>query len=396
MLTELLLRLFIKETPGRTEQAMRRRYGTLSGVVGICTNIALVAGKLAVGLVSGSISIIADAVNNLSDAASSIVTLVGFRMAAKPADREHPFGHARFEYLSGLVVSIMILLIGVELLKSSVDKIIHPEPINASLITVIVLLLSALLKLWQGSFYRTVGKRISSAALMASATDSMSDVVSTTAVLFSTAIAWQTGLQLDAYMGLAVAVFILYSGIKMIKETLSPILGEAPDEALVLEIEQRIKGYDGVIGMHDLMVHNYGPGNSFASAHVEVDAKADILKSHDLIDNIEREISRELGIQLVIHHDPVVTDDPELNELMAYVTGVVVGIDPSLNLHDFRIVRGPTHTNLIFDVVVPCGWATPHAELADAIAAQIKRRDPTLYAVITIDSSYISKNLPAR
>ncbi len=396
MLTELLLRLFIKETPGRTEQAMRRRYGTLSGVVGICTNVALVAGKLAVGLVSGSISIIADAVNNLSDAASSIVTLVGFRMAAKPADREHPFGHARFEYLSGLVVSIMILLIGVELLKSSVDKIIHPEPINASLITVIVLLLSALLKLWQGSFYRTVGKRISSAALMASATDSMSDVVSTTAVLFSTAIAWQTGLQLDAYMGLAVAVFILYSGIKMIKETLSPILGEAPDEALVLEIEQRIKGYDGVIGMHDLMVHNYGPGNSFASAHVEVDAKADILKSHDLIDNIEREISRELGIQLVIHHDPVVTDDPELNELMAYVTGVVVGIDPSLNMHDFRIVRGPTHTNLIFDVVVPCGWATPHAELADAIAAQIKRRDPTLYAVITIDSSYISKNLPAR
>ena len=396
MLTELLLRLFIKETPGRTEQAMRRRYGTLSGVVGICTNVALVAGKLAVGLVSGSISIIADAVNNLSDAASSIVTLVGFRMAAKPADREHPFGHARFEYLSGLVVSIMILLIGVELLKSSVDKIIHPEPINASLITVIVLLLSALLKLWQGSFYRTVGKRISSAALMASATDSMSDVVSTTAVLFSTAIAWQTGLQLDAYMGLAVAVFILYSGIKMIKETLSPILGEAPDEALVLEIEQRIKGYDGVIGMHDLMVHNYGPGNSFASAHVEVDAKADILKSHDLIDNIEREISRELGIQLVIHHDPVVTDDPELNELMAYVTGVVVGIDPSLNMHDFRIVRGPTHTNLIFDVVVPCGWATPHAELADAIAAHIKRRDPTLYAVITIDSSYISKNLPAR
>ncbi len=395
-MTQLLLRLFIKETKGEHENGMRRRYGTLSGVVGICTNIVLVAGKLAVGLVSGSISIIADAVNNLSDAASSVVTLVGFRLAAKPADREHPFGHARFEYLSGLVVSIMILLIGVELLKSSVDKIIHPQAINASLTTVIVLLLSALLKLWQGSFYRTVARRISSAALMASATDSMSDVVSTASVLVSTAIAWQTGLQLDAYMGLAVAVFILYSGIKMIKETLSPILGEAPDETLVREIEERIKAYDGVLGMHDLMVHSYGPGNSFASAHVEVDAKADILKSHDLIDNIEREISRDLSIQLVIHHDPVVTDDPELNELMAYVTGVVVGIDPSLNLHDFRIVRGPTHTNLIFDVVVPCGWAAPHAELADRIAAQIKRRDPNLYAVITIDSSYISKNLPAR
>lgn len=395
-MTQLLLRLFIKETKGEHENGMRQRYGTLSGVVGICTNIVLVAGKLAVGLVSGSISIIADAVNNLSDAASSVVTLVGFRMAAKPADREHPFGHARFEYLSGLVVSIMILLIGVELLKSSVDKIIRPEAVNASLTTVIVLLLSVLLKLWQGSFYRTVGKRICSAALMASAADSMSDVISTTAVLVSTVIAWQTGLQLDAYMGLAVAVFILYSGIKMIKVTVGPILGEAPDETLVREIEERIKSYDGVIGMHDLMVHNYGPGNSFASVHVEVDAKEDILKSHDLIDNIEREISRDLSMQLVIHHDPVVTDDPELSELMAYVTGVVVGIDPCLNLHDFRIVRGPTHTNLIFDVVVPCGCVTPHAELADRIAAQIKRRDPNLYAVITIDSSYISKNLPAR
>ncbi len=395
-MTQLLLKLFIKETPGEPETGRRRRYGTLSGAVGICTNIILVAGKLAVGLISGSISIIADAVNNLSDAASSVVTLVGFRMAAKPADREHPFGHARFEYLSGLVVSIMILLIGVELLKSSVDKIIRPEAVNASLTTVIVLLLSVLLKLWQGSFYRTVGKRICSAALMASAADSMSDVISTMAVLVSTVIAWQTGLQLDAYMGLAVALFILYSGVKMIKATLNPILGEAPDEALVREIEERIKSYDGVLGMHDLMVHNYGPGNSFASVHVEVDAKEDILKSHDLIDNIEREISRDLSIQLVIHHDPVVTDDPELSELMAYVTGVVVGIDPCLNLHDFRIVRGPTHTNLIFDVVVPCGWTAPHAELADQIATQIKRKDPNLYAVITIDSSYIAKNLPAR
>lgn len=395
-MTKLLLRLFFKDVPETLTPEQRERYGMLGGIVGICTNLLLVAGKLTVGLLSSSISIIADAVNNLSDAASSIITLVGFRMAAKPADREHPFGHARFEYLSGLAVSGLVLLIGVEILKSSIQKIISPEAINASLVTVAVLVGSALLKLWQASFYRTVGKRISSTALKASAVDSLSDVITTSAVLVSTVMAWQTGLMLDGYMGLAVALFIIYSGIKLVKETLNPILGEAPDEELVQKIEESIKSYEGVLGLHDLMVHNYGPGKCFASVHVEVDAKEDNLKSHDLIDNIEREISEGFGIQLVIHHDPVVTDDPELNELYAYVMNVVIGIDPSLTIHDFRLVRGPTHTNLIFDVVVPCGWSTPHAALADEIAARIKQRDESLYAVITIDSSYISKNLPAR
>ncbi len=395
-MTKLLLRLFFKDVPETLTPEQRERYGMLGGIVGICTNLLLVAGKLTVGLLSSSISIIADAVNNLSDAASSIITLVGFRMAAKPADREHPFGHARFEYLSGLAVSGLVLLIGVEILKSSIQKIISPEAINASLVTVAVLVGSALLKLWQASFYRTVGKRISSTALKASAVDSLSDVITTSAVLVSTVMAWQTGLMLDGYMGLAVALFIIYSGIKLVKETLNPILGEAPDEELVQKIEESIKSYEGVLGLHDLMVHNYGPGKCFASVHVEVDAKEDNLKSHDLIDNIEREISESFGIQLVIHHDPVVTDDPELNELYAYVMNVVIGIDPSLTIHDFRLVRGPTHTNLIFDVVVPCGWSTPHAALADEIAARIKQRDESLYAVITIDSSYISKNLPAR
>ncbi|MFA9381799.1 MAG: cation diffusion facilitator family transporter, partial [Acetanaerobacterium sp.] len=261
---------------------------------------------------------------------------------------------------------------------------------------VVVLVLSVLIKLWQAGFYRTVGRRISSMALRASATDSISDVFSTGAVLVSTIIAWKTGLLLDAYMGFVVALIIIWSGIKMIREILSPILGEAPDQDMVEKIDHMIEGYDGVLGMHDLMVHSYGPGSCFASVHVEVDAKEDILKSHDMIDNIEREVNERLGIQLVIHHDPVVTDDPESNELHEFVSGVVAGIDNGVGMHDFRLVRGPTHTNLIFDVVVPCGWEGSHSALVDDIAARIKQRDQSLYAVITVDSSYISKNMPMR
>lgn len=395
-MTKLLLRRLIGQRQDYSDSNFRKRCGMLSGAVGIVTNALLVAGKLAVGLLSGSIAIVADAINNISDAASSVITLVGFRLAAKPADREHPFGHARFEYLSGLMVAVLILFIGVELVKSSIEKILNPQGISATLVTVVVLVASVLLKLWQAGFYRALGTQISSTALLASATDSISDVFSTSAVLLSTLIAWKTGLVLDGYMGLAVALFIIYSGLRLIKETLDPIIGQAPDHELVETIETMIKSYDGVLGMHDLMVHSYGPGSIFASVHVEVDANEDILKSHDMIDNIERDICRSLGIQLVIHHDPVVTDDPEINELSAFVSGVVVGIDPSLSMHDFRLVRGPTHTNLIFDVVVPCGWNTSHSDLADEIAARIKRRNPSFFAVITIDSSYISKNLSAR
>ncbi len=393
-MTSLLIKLFVKNSEDIANDRVRGRYGILSGAVGICTNLLLFAGKLIAGTLTNSISIVADAVNNLSDASSSVITLVGFKLAGKPADKEHPFGHARFEYLSGLAVAIIILLIGFELGKTSIDKIFHPGDVVFSILSVVVLAASMLLKLWQGVFYRTIGRRISSTALIASATDSLSDVISTGAVLVSALIARFTGLQLDAYMGLAVAAFILYSGGKLILETVNPILGEAPDCELVSAVERQILAYPGVLGIHDLLVHSYGPGKTFASVHVEVSAHEDILVSHDLIDNIERDVSKQFNLQLVIHLDPIVVDDPKINELRAFVRKVVTDIDQSLSMHDFRAVQGPTHTNLIFDVVVPSGYKKQEEELVSEIAAQIKARDERLYAVVTIDSSYVSVNMP--
>ncbi len=393
-MTGLLIKLFVKNSEDIANDRVRGRYGILSGAVGICTNLLLFAGKLIAGTLTNSISIVADAVNNLSDASSSVITLVGFKLAGKPADKEHPFGHARFEYLSGLAVAIIILLIGFELGKTSIDKIFHPGDVVFSILSVVVLAVSMLLKLWQGVFYRTIGRRISSTALIASATDSLSDVISTGAVLVSALIARFTGLQLDAYMGLAVAAFILYSGGKLILETVNPILGEAPDCELVSAVERQILAYPGVLGIHDLLVHSYGPGKTFASVHVEVSAHEDILVSHDLIDNIERDVSKQFNLQLVIHLDPIVVDDPKINELRAFVRKVVTDIDQSLSMHDFRAVQGPTHTNLIFDVVVPSGYNKQEEELVSEIAAQIKARDERLYAVVTIDSSYVSVNMP--
>lgn len=395
-MTNLLIRLFIKNSEDISNDRVRSRFGVLGGIVGICTNLLLFTGKLIAGLLSNSISIIADAINNLSDASSSVITLFGFKMAGKPADKEHPFGHARFEYLSGLAVSIIILLIGFELGKTSIQKILHPEAVSFSLISVGVLIASMLLKLWQGIFYRTIGKRINSTALIASATDSLSDVISTGAVLVSAVIALFFDLQLDAYMGLAVAVFILYSGVKLVVQTINPILGEAPDHELVQSIEEKILSYQGVLGIHDLMVHSYGPNRFFASVHVEVSAKEDIMLSHDLIDNIEREVGQQLGIQMVVHMDPIVLDDPQVDELRTFVKKVVSDIDGQITMHDFRAVQGPTHTNLIFDIVVPCGSKKNKDELVNEIAVRIKQRDERLFAVITVDSSYVSVNMPAK
>lgn len=395
-MTNLLIRLFIKNSDDVTNEKVRTRYGMLSGAVGICTNLLLFTGKITAGLLSNSISIIADAINNLSDASSSVITLVGFKLSGKPADKEHPFGHARFEYLSGLAVAIIIMLIGVELGKTSINKIINPESVTFNLLSLCVLVGSMLLKLWQGLFYRKISKKISSTALIASATDSISDVITTGAVLTSALIAHFTGLKLDAYMGLAVAAFILYSGGKLVVETINPILGEAPDNELVEAIEDKIHSYQGVLGIHDLMVHSYGPAKIFASVHVEVSASEDIMLSHDLIDNIEREVGQELGIQLVVHLDPIVVDDPQVNELRAFVKDVVSDIDSQVTMHDFRAVQGPTHTNLIFDIVVPYGSKKDKDELVNEIAARIKQRDERLFAVITVDSSYVSINMPAK
>ncbi|MGL4345406.1 MAG: cation diffusion facilitator family transporter [Cellulosilyticaceae bacterium] len=392
-MTHLLLKLFVKNYTDVRNPRVRTHYGLLAGIVGIVCNIFLFIAKLTIGLLFNAIAITADAINNLSDAGSSIMTLIGFKIASKPADEDHPFGHARVEYISGLIVAFLILNIGIQLIQSSIQKILHPETTGFSLAMVIVLVLSILMKLWMARFNTKLGDQINSTTLKATAMDSMSDVISTSAVLVSIIITKITGWQLDGFMGLLVAIFIIYSGINIIKETISPLLGEAPTTELVTQVESKILDYDGVLGLHDLMIHNYGPERCFASVHVEVDASEDILKSHDLIDQIERDFLEELGIHLVIHLDPIVTDDTLINDLRALVQLKVQEIDPTLSIHDFRVVQGVTHTNLIFDVTLTHQCQFSHKELAYQIDQTIKAIDPTYYTVITIDHNYISTTI---
>ena len=367
---------------------MRTAYGNLAGAVGIVCNALLCAAKLLMGTLFGSISVTADAVNNLSDASSSIITLVGFKLSAKPADKEHPYGHARIEYLAGLAVSVLIIVIGFELARTSLDKILHPTPVAFSWLTVAVLAGSIGVKLWMAMFNRTIGRRIGSATLEATATDSRNDVISTAAVLAALVLGQATHLVLDGWMGLAVALFILYSGIGLIKETVDPLLGEAPSEELAQHIARKVLSYDGVLGTHDLMVHDYGPGRCFASVHVEMAAEKDVLESHD---NIERDFHDNDNIHLVIHYDPIQTGDRAVGTLRAWVEGQLKTISPQLSMHDFRTVRGPTHTNLIFDVVVPAGFALDDAALRARIqqlAQQKNTKEMKYYTVVTVDHSY--------
>ena len=370
---------------------MRTAYGNLAGAVGIVCNALLCAAKLLMGTLFGSISVTADAVNNLSDASSSIITLVGFKLSAKPADKEHPYGHARIEYLAGLAVSVLIIVIGFELARTSLDKILHPTPVAFSWLTVAVLAGSIGVKLWMAMFNRTIGRRIGSATLEATATDSRNDVISTAAVLAALVLGQATHLVLDGWMGLAVALFILYSGIGLIKETVDPLLGEAPSEELAQHIARKVLSYDGVLGTHDLMVHDYGPGRCFASVHVEMAAEKDVLESHDIIDNIERDFHDNDNIHLVIHYDPIQTGDRAVGTLRAWVEGQLKTISPQLSMHDFRTVRGPTHTNLIFDVVVPAGFALYDAALRARIQQLAQQKDTQemkYYTVVTVDHSY--------
>ena len=387
-MTNLFIRLFIKDYEHTEKPTVRTAFGRLSGIVGILCNLLLFGGKIIVGTLSGSVSITADAVNNLSDASSSIISLLGFKMAEKPADADHPYGHARYEYLSGLMVAVLVLLIGVELLKSSIDKILHPSPVEFSWPVVAVLIASILIKLWMALFNKTLGKKIDSQTLAATAADSRNDVISTSAVLIAALISHFTNLELDGYMGTAVAVFILYSGFGLIRETLNPILGKPPKPEFVETVRQKIMCYPGVLGTHDLIVHDYGPGSQFASVHVEVAAEADVIASHDVIDNIEREIRDELGLHLVIHMDPIVTADPEINDLRKWLSEAVKAINPSLSIHDLRVVPGTTHTNLVFDCVVPHDLAMSKTELCEKITALARERDPSFFCVITIDDSF--------
>ncbi len=385
-MTKLLLRLFIKNSENTDNPKTRAAIGKLSGIVGIITNLLLFAGKLAVGVLSGSVSITADAMNNLSDASSSIVTFVGFKLAEKPADEDHPYGHARFEYLSGLAVAALIIVIGFELAKTSVEKIFNPAAVALSGITVAVLIGSIAVKLWLAIFNGKLGKRINSGTLQATAADSRNDCITTAAVLLAGVVEHFTSWKVDGYAGLAVALFILWSGVKLAKETIDPLLGKAASPELQALIVDYISANPKVLGYHDLMVHDYGPGQRFASLHVEMDQREDPLECHEIIDDIERECLQSHNIHLVIHYDPVVTDDPERNRLLAETMDVLSGIDPRLHPHDFRMVKGDGHTNLIFDVVIPSDMMKEKKKIRHTLEQELSRRENTkIYTVITFD-----------
>lgn len=390
-MTDFMCKCFVKNHENTKEPQVREGYGKLASVVGIISNAILCIAKILVGLISGSIAIIADGINNLADASSSVITLAGFKLSALPEDDEHPYGHARIEYITGMIVSVLIVVVGVELIKSSIDKILHPEPLEFSWSMVIVLLLAILLKVWQAMFNIKIGKKINSVALTATGTDSRNDVISTTAVLFSIIIGKMANIQIDGYMGVLVALFIIWSGIGLIKETSSPLLGEAPDPDLVAAISEMASDFDGVLGIHDLVVHNYGPGKVFASIHIEVDANGDLMESHDMVDNIERQLSKKLHIVLTAHMDPIKVDDPIVALMNEVTTKVTDSLDGISNVHDLRVVPGPTHTNIIFDIVVNPSCKLSNKEIHQAFTDAIKAIDENYFVVINFDKNYVNQ-----
>lgn len=389
MIRQWLVRQFVSHPDEISRHETRQQYGRLSSIVGIAVNLLLFAAKFTAGTLFGSIAVTGDAFNNLSDAASSVIALVSFRLSGKPADKGHPFGHARIEYVASAIVSILILLIGIELLRSSYDKILHPGPIEFSLLTLAVLIGSIVFKLWLYRFYHALGELNNSSMMLAGAADSLSDVLATSAVLVAMLLSPLIRFQLDGYIGAAVSLLIVYSGYGIFKSTLDRILGQGPTEETVQLIDDFIHRYEGVKGIHDLVVHDYGPYRSYASVHVEVDAAIDILVSHDVIDNIEHDCLRELGINIVIHLDPIIWDDPFVNQMHQLVGDILGKIDSNLTFHDFRVVRGQTHSNLIFDVTVPFECPLPMAELLEAIQSGLALADPRLRAVVQFDRSFV-------
>jgi cation diffusion facilitator family transporter len=386
---DFLVKKFIKSWENVHDPAVREKYGVLSGVVGIILNLLLCGGKLFAGVLTGSISVIADALNNLSDAASSVVTLVGFKLAGQKADESHPFGHGRAEYLAGLLVSLIILLVGLELGKSSIEKILTPQPVSFSVASVVILIASILIKLWMSLFNRKLGQRIGSAAMQATATDALSDVVATSAVLVGAVIAQVSGVNVDGWMGVVVALFILRSGWGAAKDTLNPLMGQKPDPELVREIEQTVLAHPQVVGMHDLVIHDYGPGRAMMSFHAEVRRDADIMEAHDAIDHIERELQRKFGIVTSVHMDPIATDDVRVAKVRSQVASLVQIIDPNMTIHDFRMTEGPRYTNLIFDVVVPHRCTLSDQEVKKRIEQAVTALDERYFAVVQLDRSYV-------
>lgn len=387
-MTSLLLKILNKRITETNSAKYRTAAGKLAGVVGIVCNLLLFAAKLVIGILSGSVSITADALNNLSDASGAIVTLVCFKLSEKPADPEHPYGHARFEYLSGLAVAVLIILIGFELAKSSIGKIIEPTSVGMSVPLVAVLVISIIIKLWLSRFLAKLGKSIDSASLQASSADSRNDVIATLAVLLAVVAEHFTSFRIDGYIGLCVALFIFYSGIKAVKETISPLLGEGASPELKRVIANTVCSHPKVLGYHDLMVHDYGPGQRFASIHVEMDRDEDPMTCHEIIDDLERECLQQHNVHLIIHYDPIVTGDEELDHTRQHICSILSNLDSRISIHDFRMVKGKGHTNLIFDVVLPFGTKYTPSDVKKHIDKSLADFDGNkYYAVVTFDVS---------
>lgn len=383
----ILTKLFIKNADDTTNPSVRQAYGMLCGGTGIGLNVLLFLIKFLAGQLSGSIAITADAFNNLSDAGSSVITLVGFKMAGQKPDNDHPFGHGRIEYIAGMLVSVIILMMGVELFKSALDKIIHPVSVYASGLVLAILVVSIAVKLYMFLYNRRIGRRIDSAAMMATARDSISDSVSTIVVLFTTLLALWTDIRIDGWCGILVALFVLWTGYGAMKDTVSPLLGQPPEPEFVAKIEEIIMQYkeQGVLGLHDLVVHNYGPGRVMLSVHVEVPSTGDILELHDMIDLIEHRLASELNCSAVIHMDPVCVNDEETNKIKEKVAQIINGMEGGVKFHDFRMVHGPTHTNLIFDVAVPYDYVMTDNELVSYIREKVRELDENYFVVIDVD-----------
>lgn len=386
-LTQLLLKLFVKNYKNTENEKVRIRLGILSGTVGILLNVILSVFKMIFGVLTKSISIVADGANNIFDAISSIINLVGFKISGKPADDEHPFGHGRVEYISALTLAFFILIMGIELIKSSVDKFTNPETVIFSVPALIVLIFSILAKIWLALFNKKIGKMVNSVAVDAVVTDSIGDIAATTCSLIALVASKYTDLPIDAVMGIIVALVIIYAGINIIRETMGPLLGEPPDKELVKQLEELVLSYDGIVGIHDLVLHSYGHGKVFGSLHAEVPAEVDIMHSHDTVDIIERQVKKKLGIEISIHMDPIINDE-RTHSIKEAVAEIVKNIYTEASIHDFRIVDGPTHTNLIFDAVLPRKSGISDNEFRNMVDAEIKKLDERYFSVISIDRDY--------
>lgn len=387
-MTKFLIQKFIKNPDDINNLKVRRNYGTLSSVVGIICNVFLFILKYIMGTLSGSISVVSDAFNNLSDSAGCMVTLLGYKLASKPADKDHPFGHGRMEYLTALTIAVLILIVAFELFRNSVNKIIHPEKLTFSLIVLISLLVSILIKLWMSFFNAFLGKKINSSVMLATAKDSRTDVIATSATCIAVISSLYTNLPVDGIMGLVVSLFIFKSGIDIVKDTVDNLLGKPVDSDIVYAIKEMIGESDKIIGIHDLVVHNYGPGNMIGSLHAEVKSNEDFVFVHDMIDELERRIHRELNILMTIHMDPIETDNEQVNLSLDMIRNIILDIDPCLQIHDFRLVAGDTHTNLIFDIVVPYDCKYNNDDIKELIDKQLDKMEDNYYTVITFDREY--------